>query len=205
MIDCVRRCLLAVGYRVVEPIDRRVSAGHERDGASAFYGGLKVAIDAPEAGQDGLQRTINALRLIERYDPVRWARVRRGLERILVTGDMPTMYLPGIRGCYVALETVTREDARVVAMAIVHEATHARVWARGFRSPKRHHARQIERLCVREELLFAKKVPKSEAFVAWAEERLAGTDGAATSSMETVLRGRGVHRWLIALRRWLMP
>jgi hypothetical protein len=55
-------------------------------------------------------------------------------------------------------EYILKASAEQLALTIVHEATHARLWARGF--DYRHECRRrIEERCVKEEVDFALRLP----------------------------------------------
>ena len=63
-------------------------------------------------------------------------------------------------------------DAESVATAIVHEATHARLWHRGIRYDEAVRQR-VEGICLRRELALARKLPDGHHVRQWAENTLA--------------------------------
>jgi hypothetical protein len=79
-----------------------------------------------------LRRVEDALRLIKTFDPLRYKRIGRDLERVWV------LVLPGDLGNFDASIKTCKLDTRfiladtsspeVIASTIVHEATHARLW-----------------------------------------------------------------------------
>ena len=60
----------------------------------------------------------------------------------------------------------------LIAAAIVHEATHARLWHRGFGYEEDVRAR-VEYICIRRELAFSAKLPSGQAVRSRAERKLA--------------------------------
>lgn len=205
MTDVLRRMFLRTAYWLSAPIDRRAIARHKHAGSVASYGGIEIIFNATGDHAGALKRTADALRLIEAYDPVRWRRVRRGLRHVVIVTDTATMYVPSVDGCYLSAEAVRQQDTRIVSMAIVHEATHAEFWRRRFVAPPREQARRMELFCFREELSFVRKLPKSDEFAYWAEQRLQAAAKGINDPMEEILRGRGMPRWMLAVRRWLLP
>ena len=110
-----------------------------------------------------VDRLENALALLERYDPQRLRRIQRGLRRIVVTeklGRNAASYVPATRSCYLDAAFVETYSAANIAIALVHEGTHARLHDAGIRASAALLTR-IERLCVAAELEFAKKLPVS--------------------------------------------
>lgn len=107
----------------------------------------------------------------------------------------------------------TTED---IASAIVHEATHARLWRYGFRYPEEMRSR-IEAVCFRRERAFATKLPNGEKIQDLAARSLAAyagqehwTDEVRRQRQEEgvirALEYLGVPKWLMralrATRRW---
>jgi hypothetical protein len=109
-----------------------------------------------------LRRIEAALSLIKRHDRVRYDRLIRDLDRIWVIVlaspracfDYKT-YACQIDSRYFLAETTTLE---LIASTIVHEATHARLWRRGFRYEEARR-RRIEAICIRRQIAFASRLP----------------------------------------------
>jgi len=117
---------------------------------------------------------------------------------------------------YVLAEWMTPE---LLASTIVHEATHARLWAMGFRYEEEVRPR-VEAICVRRELVFAAKLPRGEQVRDRAEEALMSlrsptflSNAAFAKSRDDYaveeLRRMGAPSWVIrsafVLRRVLRP
>ena len=154
----------------------------------------------------------NALKLIAKHDPRRFAVLARDLKWILVTP------FPGARGRYFAALDVClldsgfalSQDATVakVASVIVHEATHARLRHLGFGYSESERTR-IERTCTRAEVAFAGKLPATEELLNQAQEELeqlrvsSFTDVAFRRRKVEALREIQAPAWLIrAFERW---
>jgi len=104
------------------------------------------------------QKARRAIDLIHDLDRRRFGRIRRDVRRIVFLGTGP-QYWPGLRACI--FHDVTRTRTEFVALTIVHEATHARLWNAGFR----YHPsirKRIERLCVAQELVFLERLPDDD-------------------------------------------
>jgi hypothetical protein len=138
--------------------------------------GLWVGAYFDTSAEAVLQRVEAALRLIETYDRPRYHRLRRDLDRIwvrLLTGGVAE-FNPAMRACLVDERFVLAEttDAAILAAAIVHEATHARLWHCGFGYEEAHRQR-VEAICLRRELAFARRLPDGAHVREWAEDTLA--------------------------------
>ena len=139
-----------------------------------YVDGLWLGVDDAKR-EPVVERLRAALSLIKSYDPLRYHRLTRDLKRIWATP------LHGPRACfyyrldacslnpqYVLAEWMTPE---LLAATIVHEATHARLWAMGFRYEEEARHR-IEAICVRRELVFSGKLPHGQQVRDRAEEAL---------------------------------
>jgi len=159
-----------------------------------------------------------ALRLIKVHDPRRYDRLRKDLTRIwvrLVPGAL-ARYVPVLETCEVDERFVLAETSspELIAAAIVHEATHARLWRRGIGYDEGRRAR-VEAACFRRELAFAAKLPNAERVRELARDALtippatwtdtAEWDRDAEGSTE-LLHHLGAPDWLVrillAARAW---
>jgi hypothetical protein len=104
-----------------------------------------------------------ALKLIEKFDAARYARMQRDLAGIVVSLIVPAgtagVYADKHRVCGINPDSYPLNFV-LVATVIVHEATHARL--RRFRMVGRCAAR-IEGICRAQELAFLARVPHTEA------------------------------------------
>ncbi|WP_147448157.1 hypothetical protein [Mesorhizobium sp. YM1C-6-2] len=109
-----------------------------------------------------LDRVEAALSLIREFDPYRYRRILKDVDRILVT------WLPGSIGQFSTINWTCTIDRRflmrestspeLIASVIVHEATHARLHRIGMGYPEALRER-IEDICFRQEWLFGSKLP----------------------------------------------
>ncbi|MER8518075.1 hypothetical protein NKI48_17015 [Mesorhizobium sp. M0644] len=148
-------------WLAIKSIDKRTI-----DGLPVFYNG--------ESGGKDADKVAAALRLIQKFDPVRYSRLVRDLKRIWITIN------PGAAAQFVKSTSTCELDRRFVlgehtlsdqiASAIVHEATHARLHQRGigYEEELRH---RVEWVCMRRELAFAAKLPDGASIRQWVEAR----------------------------------
>jgi hypothetical protein len=127
-----------------------------------------------------VERLDDALALIERTQPRRFARLRRDVrEMVVVRFPCRGAYLPDRRACLTELTFLARRDIgpATVASSIVHEGMHARIAAMGLHPASRDPARE-ERICRRAELDFGRALPAAEGapVIARAEQSLALAD-----------------------------
>ena len=184
---------------------------------SRYLDGLWIGTWEMEA-EPILRRIEQALLLIKRYDRIRYDRLLRDLQRVWVL-LLPSsiaifeykIYTCEIDTRYCLAETTTPE---LLAAAIVHEATHARLWRRGIRYEEAQRPR-IEEICVRREIAFAAKLPNGETARDQAERTLAlcatGEYWTSAAFRERyiedgveILRYMGAPGWLALVFRWLL-
>jgi hypothetical protein len=113
-----------------------------------------------------LQRLEEALNLIKTYDPLRYKRVIRDLERIWVTviaGGL-AHFDQSIWACVLDPRHVCNEEnsPERIASSIVHEATHARLCRCGIEYEGEELRARVEAACFRRERAFAAKLPNGE-------------------------------------------
>lgn len=109
-----------------------------------------------------------ALRLIETHDPQRAGRLRRDLKRIVFLETGPE-YWPSADAC--VLHDVIPLSTLCVALLIIHEATHARLWQAGVRYNIMTRER-VEKACAAAELAFLDRVPNSDEMRLSTEQKL---------------------------------
>jgi len=109
-----------------------------------------------------------ALALIESAQPSLMRRVRSSIARIVFLESGPE-YWPRGRACI--LHDVTNLSAIQVALIVVHEATHGRLWRAGIRYSPAVRER-VEQICVRAELALLAKLPSGATFVEYTRQKL---------------------------------
>lgn len=108
-----------------------------------------------------LQRLDDALALIERYQPVPFAHLRRDVHVILVRRFASRgAYLHEHRAILTELTFLARRDIgpAVVASSVLHEGVHARIFCLARTQAGTQPARE-ERICRRAELTFGRVLP----------------------------------------------
>jgi hypothetical protein len=108
-----------------------------------------------------LRRLDEALALIERYQPWRFAHLVRDVDRFwIVRYPCRGAFFPDTRTCMTELTFLARTDisAAPVASSILHEGMHARAHAMGV-SPVHRDMAHEERICRRAELAFGQALP----------------------------------------------
>lgn len=118
-----------------------------------------------------LAKLDEALLLIQTHDSIRFDRITRDLSSVLVLRGGGPEYVPPIGACLLGEVLLLRSNAVSIAMMIVHEATHARLWNHGIRYDPAIR-RRVERICMRAEIAFARRLPNGSAVVAWAQANL---------------------------------
>jgi hypothetical protein len=192
--------------RFFEKILLRISTSRMVDGLwlGASEGDCELSLDRVEA----------ALRLIKACDPRRYQRIARDLDRIwvhLLNGNT-AQYKKSISACEIDIRFVLDEHTtlELIASTIVHEATHARLEHRGIQydEPRRD---RIEKVCIRQQLLFASRLPDGQRAYERAQSSLESsldlTDAAfrrrlRLGRLET-MRYLGAPEWLLRGMRML--
>jgi hypothetical protein len=157
-------------------------------------------VDARENAEERpvFEKVEAALQLIADHDPNRRARIGRDLRRVVVMSHTGPEYWPELRACILSERVVEKDSELGVATAVVHEATHARLWRLGIRYSSSIRGR-VEALCTRAELAFLRRVPGTEHFQEKLQRRRAQwwTDEALTDRYTSRLEEAGAPRWLI--------
>ena len=140
--------------RIADRIELAISMGRQFDG---------IWIGSSRGVPEDLTRVERAMLLVKQHSPLHYARIIRDLERIwvhvLVYGGQGE-YHASLNACllderYVSEPTTSIEQ---IALAIVHEATHARLERYGIEYKEALRVR-IEAICIRRELSFAARLP----------------------------------------------
>jgi hypothetical protein len=148
-----------------------------------------------------LKRVASALELIESMDPVSSRWVHRAVRRIVIFPESGTGYDGSIAVLGLDATSVQHQQLAWLASAIVHEATHARLWRMGI--PYRLHLRpRIERLATRQQVAFLSAVPGADSVIAaveaasqtpwWQEEDM-------VARAENYMRANGAPSWFAKL------
>ena len=175
--------------------------------------GIRAAVFGdPDLKAASFGRIDSALGLIQQHDPDTLARFRTHVRGILAFGvehHRVAYWESDSRRCvitarYLESAETTSED---LALTLVHESMHARLFALGARYDDGRRA-HVEVICAMAELAFAHRLPDAGRYIEAVERRLSrwAAAGEAEWSSETVradqlaeLRGVGLPTWLISL------
>jgi hypothetical protein len=172
----------------------------------------KIAIDGIEIATTGTMSTLHkvaeSLAQIRAYDSVCYRRMLQDIRLIwvrLLPGNL-ARFSSSLSACELDTRFVLDQPSEFIAAAIVHEATHARLWRRGIRYDEESRFR-VERACLRQEYRFASRLPDAQDLLDWTEAALANpphfTDAEAVKHFELgsldALRYRGAPEWLLGL------
>ncbi len=152
----------------------------------------------------------DALETLAEVDALRFARVKRGLSRILVTDAAGSAYLPLSNSCLLDKQNVVKRDSVRVALTIVHESTHALLLARAITPAGFSHVR-VERCCVKQQLDFLKLLKAAgykgtDAWATYLHESFAQpwwTEEAVFQRQQAMLRRQAAPRWMMSLSKLL--
>jgi hypothetical protein len=161
---------------------------------------------AADAEAEFFEKTRAALALIKLRDPRRLARMQRQMPRILLVPQGGEFFDPGVRTYVMDRQVMRSRSPEEVALAIVHESTHARLRRLSLRPYPGDPAR-IEALCVREEVAFAELLPDADRLVEYARDKLQRPwwgEQQRTERYEHYMTGIGVPKWIVSIRRRLL-
>ncbi|MGX8011790.1 hypothetical protein ACVDG8_023845 [Mesorhizobium sp. ORM8.1] len=177
---------------------------------------MLILYDADKGGRDA-EKVAAALQLIRDVDPIRHRQVIRDLSRIWITtiAAAAGQFMQSTSTCelderFVAAEHISVEE---VAGAIVHEATHARLYHRGIGYEEALRDR-VEAVCMRRELAFAAKLTNGAGIRRWVEARQNKSVDYSNTAFDTrqiagardALVYLGAPRWaadlVVAIARW---
>lgn len=182
--------------KIVRPAARKVAL---RLASKHEVHGIQLADLVLGGGAESTARVdvANAIELINKYDPARLQRIQRDVRYVVVTATAGTAgeYWEDLRSILLDASNAQRQTVEAIAMVIVHEATHARLWRMGVgRCPDRE---KIERICVRSEIAFARKVPGTDRLIEGAKLKLASRywESSRAQDVETYLEKLGFPRW----------
>jgi len=149
-----------------------------------------------------------AFRVIESIDLVLFRGIRRRLRRIVIADGEVGYFSPDVIGAVIGAAYFERCTAEEIALVIIHEATHARLWSRGIRTTAARRAR-IEKICIDAEIAFAKKLPDAQTVIAAIWEKSANpwwTNEIHGERLASVVSSRGEQNWVTRivkkLPRW---
>lgn len=136
-------------------------------GRATAYGIPLVAMDESKEGVNELffAKITIALALIDKYDSRRLGQMRRDLSAIWLVRAGGAYFDPATRRCVLSWQNIITGDARSIAMTLVHEAAHARIFGRGVVKTPRATAARHEAAAVRQQIAFATLLPDNESLL----------------------------------------
>lgn len=153
--------IVLVRYMVL----RIMVASSPRDSASGIVIADLLSVPGTAARFAKLRE---ALLLIESNAPLLMRRLQRDLRRIVFLESGPEFWAVGST-C--VLHDIRGLSVVQVALLLVHEGTHARLWRSGIRYGADVRDR-VERICVGAELEFLKKLPHEEELLKYTKTKL---------------------------------
>ena len=185
-----RRMLVGIGSRLVT---------HSRER------GFDLVVFSGERYADTFFATIrSALDMIAITDPRRFTRIQRSLRRFALVESGGDFYDHDLHTYVVDLPSMVARSVAEVAMAIVHESTHARIREFGVKRLPTNEAR-IERACVRQEIAFAMRLPEASVLAELAERKLQREWWSPENMSRRdvmMLRSVGIPWAVISIRQW---
>jgi hypothetical protein len=149
--------------KVRKVIHRLVDFALLRLSKSISVDGLWIGAFCDEDQGEVLLRVQSALALIKAHDVKRYKRAIASFDRIWVNYLFGSVgqYVPELRRCQLDPGFVLSSPIETIASTIVHEATHARFINVGipYTYENRH---RVEKACIRQELVFAQRIPEAE-------------------------------------------
>jgi hypothetical protein len=145
-----------------------VSRKHSRDD-------IRVAMLSDKNGSAVASKIDRALNLISEFDPRRYHQIKRDVKRIWIAPAPGSSgeWMNELQTCILDADYFRRTDisASEMAITIVHEATHARLFKFKIGYAEEIRAR-VERICIKSEIAFAKRLPDGLKLVEIAESKL---------------------------------
>lgn len=137
--------------------------------------GVRVCVLHDEQ-ESALEKVTGALRLLANHEPAALRRLRRDLTggiRVEPILQNRAQFDPRSFSCQIELAAVSDVmSSEELALTLVHEATHARLWRLGVRYDEALRTR-IEKICIRRELAVAHKLPDGQQWACWVKRSLA--------------------------------
>lgn len=164
---------------------------------SQYRGIILTALSGDDARSEFEAKAVAALDLIHAVSPNAAKRVDRYLPNIVMIAGGGYFYDHGLRAFVLDAPTLKRQGVEELALAIVHEATHARLASLGVGYGRELRPR-VERICVAEEMRLARRLPgRGPELANWLEsilEKPWWTDQDVRDIREKVYDSHGVPR-----------
>jgi hypothetical protein len=167
-ISAVKKPLHRKIYQLVNRFMFAISRKHSR-------GDIEIAMLSDKNGSAVASKIDQALNLISEFDSRRYHQIKRDVKRIWVAAAQgySAQWMDELQTCVLDADYFRRTDisASEMAITIVHEATHARLFK--FKIGYTEEIRErVERICIKSEIAFAKRLPDGQRLVEISESRL---------------------------------
>lgn len=136
-----------------------------------YYGIRVVDVTAGDEANGSVTHLEEALELLKSTDELRFGWVSKYLANIMIVRLKTAEYDYNTGLCLIDANIAKNREPEFIAMVLVHEATHARIHSFGIAATK-DTIRNIERICVNQEMRFAAKLPDSARWLQSARTRL---------------------------------
>ena len=167
-IPAAKKSLHKKIYLLVNRFMFAISRKHSRDD-------IEIAMLFDKNDSEVSAKIYQALNLISEFDSRRYHQIKRDVKRIwiAVAPGYGAQWMEELQTCILDTKYFRRTDISPseMALTIVHEATHARLFKLkiGYSEEIRE---RVERICIKSEIAFAKRLPDGQKFVEMAESRL---------------------------------
>lgn len=168
---------------------------------------MQVALLFDKNGSPISAKVDEALNLISKYDSRRYLQIKRDVKRIWIAAapGYCAEWMDELQMCILDANYFRQADisAAEMALSIVHEAIHARLCKLkiGYTENIRE---RVERICIKSEIAFAKRLPNGQKLVEMAESKLEmpksyWTNGEFQKRDLDELTELGKENWLVRL------
>jgi hypothetical protein len=132
-----------------------------------------IDLAALEGPDTSLALVVEAIDLIAKADPRVLRRMAADTRSITIVQDLgsPARFVAPIRIITLDAAKMRQRSVEQRASYLVHEATHARLYANGAPLPDGESPR-LEQICLRRELAFARRIEASAEHMNWLHQRL---------------------------------
>ena len=166
--------------------------------------------DQDPAQANTLDRLSAALDAVRDVSPRRFQRMQRDVRRVLAAYiPVFALYHSGSATIFVQHELIAEQDAKGIAVLLVHEATHARIAHAGVKLNPQNKL-QVERRCYLEQIDFASQLRGGAPLVEWSlnglsallDVKVAAQGEVALHEQQLLnLEEQGAPSWLVRVFR----
>lgn len=156
-------------------------------------GGIELVDSSGTPAGEADHKIEEALCLLSEALSAVYRRLRRAVRHIVLLQAGGPEYWHFAKAIALTKGVVERADPDLLAMLIVHESMHARLWRMGIGYPHDMRAR-IEALCVAQEVRLARALPNAEELIRIAEGKLQQEWWSEAKLKQRIDRAKGALR-----------